>query len=73
MKIIKNGKKCPGSSDHVIFLNVFVILLYCCKCVFQLSAVSLNSIEQCKFTKRKEEKPTINKAADLDYEKISKI
>jgi len=32
----------------VIFLNVtrFVILLYCCKCVFQLSAVSLFILDQ---------------------------
>jgi len=43
MKIIKNGKKQPGNLTYnVTFLNVTrcVILLYCCKCVFHLSAVS---------------------------------
>jgi len=36
----------------VIFLNVpgFVILLLCCKCVFQLSAVSLNILIQNLYT-----------------------
>jgi len=45
IRIIKKGKKRPGDLSYsVIFLNVtrFVIPLYCCKCVFILSTVSLN-------------------------------
>ena len=40
---IKNGKKRPGElSYNAIFLYVyrFASYLYCCKCVFRLSAVS---------------------------------
>ena len=44
IKTINNGKtQSDDLSYNVTFLNVtrFVILLYCCKCVFPLSAVSL--------------------------------
>ena len=44
IKICK--KRACDLSYNVIFLNVtrYVILMYCCKCLFQLSAVSLNIV-----------------------------
>jgi len=47
IKINKNGKMQPGDLTYVIFSNVtrFVILMYCCKCVFKFDLVNFTPLE----------------------------